>query len=213
MINTPATTPQRSLVTRLLNERNTAGTEFANPAWRDETTISRLTKESASETIDALFKLPLLVDGPPMTPAQEKFISTLLAERDLTDTKYAGFTEAPRMTRVQAHESIDALLDLPTLKVAERCGEGVYFLNGRVFKVKVAVHGSGRLYAQELDPETGRWSRASGMVNALTEENRMTPEQAAEFGRLYGVCALCGRTLTDEESIARGIGPVCAGKL
>ena len=30
---------------------------------------------------------------------------------------------------------------------------------------------------------------------------------------LAGSCGHCGRTLTNEESRARGIGPICAGKM
>ncbi len=41
----------------------------------------------------------------------------------------------------------------------------------------------------------------------------MTLEQAQEFGKLYGVCCRCAADLTDEDSIARGMGPVCAGKM
>lgn len=47
----------------------------------------------------------------------------------------------------------------------------------------------------------------------MHESERLTLEQAQEFGRLYGVCGICGATLTDETSIAAGIGPVCAGRL
>ena len=32
------------------------------------------------------------------------------------------------------------------------------------------------------------------------------------YGRELGVCGVCGRTLTDPESRAAGIGPVCAGR-
>lgn len=35
---------------------------------------------------------------------------------------------------------------------------------------------------------------------------------AREFGRVTGTCCCCGRTLTDAESIAAGIGPICATK-
>lgn len=38
------------------------------------------------------------------------------------------------------------------------------------------------------------------------------PKAAAiKAGRLTGICAVCARELTDPESIAAGIGPVCAG--
>ena len=33
-----------------------------------------------------------------------------------------------------------------------------------------------------------------------------------EYGNATGVCACCGATLTNDESKARGVGPVCAGK-
>lgn len=37
-------------------------------------------------------------------------------------------------------------------------------------------------------------------------------ESAITYGREIGACSMCGRTLTDPESIAAGIGPVCAEK-
>lgn len=35
----------------------------------------------------------------------------------------------------------------------------------------------------------------------------------AEIGILTGNCGICGKMLTNEESIASGIGPICAGKV
>lgn len=40
------------------------------------------------------------------------------------------------------------------------------------------------------------------------------PEEALRaYGRELGECGVCGRTLTNPESIAAGIGPICAGRL
>lgn len=37
------------------------------------------------------------------------------------------------------------------------------------------------------------------------------PERAAvAYGKLLGSCSCCGRELSDPESVARGIGPICA---
>jgi hypothetical protein len=36
---------------------------------------------------------------------------------------------------------------------------------------------------------------------------------AVKYGRESGCCAVCGRDLTDPESIARGIGPICAERM
>lgn len=104
-----------------------------------------------------------------------------------------------------------------------RATEGMYRKAGSIYKVQAAVHGSGKTYAKRLvetlvrDPKTGknkwRFEYAPGFVMELRPEHRLTIEQAKEFGALYGTCCVCGRTLTDEKSIAAGIGPVCAGKV
>lgn len=94
--------------------------------------------------------------------------------------------------------------------------EGWYKVGDDVFKVQVAHHGSGNLYAKRLvvtGPGEASWEYAPGMVRRLTDADRLSVEDAAAFGRLYGVCAVCGRTLTDEASIAAGIGPVCIRKV
>lgn len=40
------------------------------------------------------------------------------------------------------------------------------------------------------------------------------PEAAAiAFGKKWGKCSVCARDLSDEKSIARGIGPICAERM
>lgn len=100
--------------------------------------------------------------------------------------------------------------------------EGMYRKAGSIYKVQIAVHGSGKPYAKRLvetltiDPKTNKkkwkFEYAPGFVNELRPEHALTLEQAQEFGALYGTCCVCGRTLTKEESISAGIGPVCAEK-
>ncbi len=107
------------------------------------------------------------------------------------------------------------------LGATETAGEGWYSYDvtgddgrdeTRIAKVQKAAHGSGRLYAKRLDPEGG-WVYEAGLVGRLDEGMRLSVEDAAVFGKLYGVCAVCGRTLTDETSIEAGIGPVCRKRL
>jgi len=88
--------------------------------------------------------------------------------------------------------------------------EGMWTIGERIFKVQES-HGSGRLYAKELID--GRFEYAPGALRDLrTKGVKMTLEKAVEYGRLYGICCVCGRTLTDETSVAAGIGPVCSAK-
>lgn len=46
----------------------------------------------------------------------------------------------------------------------------------------------------------------------LSEIGADVREASIRYGREIGSCGVCGRTLTDPESRAAGIGPVCAGK-
>jgi len=95
--------------------------------------------------------------------------------------------------------------------------EGVYLHDGLVYKVQAAVHGSGHLYAKRLVVDEaggkGRFEYIKGMIRQLQPEEKMSLEQAREYGALYGVCCVCGAVLTDERSIERGIGPICEGRL
>jgi hypothetical protein len=90
--------------------------------------------------------------------------------------------------------------------------EGFWSLGERIFKVQ-SSQTSGHLYAKELTSDG--WSYLPGGATLLATQgaSRLTAETAERYGKLYGVCAICGRTLTNEESIERGIGPVCAGRM
>lgn len=107
-------------------------------------------------------------------------------------------------------------------KVRKPAAEGIYRKAGSIYKVQIAHHGSGKPYAKRLtetatiDPKSGKpkwkWVYAPGFVNELRSEHLLTLEEAKEFGKLYGVCCVCGAILTNEESIENGIGPICAQK-
>lgn len=94
---------------------------------------------------------------------------------------------------------------------------GFFEHEGSIVKVQRAVHGSGNLYAKRLvideASQSGSFVYEAGLIRKLRESDRLTKERAAELGHLYGMCIVCGATLTDEKSIERGIGPVCFGKL
>jgi hypothetical protein len=110
-----------------------------------------------------------------------------------------------------------------TLFVKPRRGpvteDGMYRLGETVYKVQIAVHGSGKLYAKRLvhqSDDTWRFVFESGAIRKLGAADKMTLEEAKAFGKLYEVCCVCGATLTDDSpggSIEQGIGPICAGKV
>ena len=89
-----------------------------------------------------------------------------------------------------------------------KTSKGVAFV-----KVLTAHYGSGRLYTKVWSPSAQKFVRASGWLKKTSEGTLMTKEEAAKFGALYNHCANCGKILSDEESVARGYGPVCASNM
>jgi len=133
----------------------------------------------------------------------------------------AGF-EADMVTRARAGVRLSegqlAAVERWQARESSPIVEGMYrTATGDIFKVQRAVHGSRQLYAKHLivseGQSRGEFEYEPGALGKLSATDRMTVEEAAEFGKLYGWCCVCGRQLTDEQSIAAGIGPVCASRV
>ena len=91
---------------------------------------------------------------------------------------------------------------------------GIYRQDDKIYCVRKARQ-SERVYAYQLILINGnepRWEYAAGKVYDLKVEEMISLEVAQEYGRRTGICCICGRFLTDEESVTKGIGPVCERK-
>lgn len=184
---------------------------------------AKLTKTEASAEIDKRLKA---APPRPMSDKQEGYLRSLMAKKAPTadvENMVAVINAAPEPRKV-ASEMIDDLRNAPTVQVpdAKELEDGIYRLDGTIYKVYVTVHGANQKAAKELVPVEG-WTfethgkkratfeyRGKAPLRKLTSAHRLTLEQAQEFGQIYGMCCCCGATLTDETSIANGIGPVCA---
>lgn len=177
----------------------------------------------------------------PITEGQARFMRNLIGQKlaPASELAVALLAKVDLLTKIEAKRHLDDLQRLPDYvapatadqpaprrRGPEVEADGMYRNpeTGEIFKVQVAHHGSGKLYAKKLveldEPvmKRGKEARydfvmARGAIMTIKPEWRMTAEDAAEFGRLYGVCCRCGLTLTDDESIARGMGKDCAGKM
>jgi hypothetical protein len=74
---------------------------------------------------------------------------------------------------------------------------------------RVQTSDEGRNYAKLLLP-SGGWDYERGAVYTLKPEERLTLAEISAWGISTGVCAICGRLLSTAESVAAGIGPICA---
>lgn len=170
-----------------------------------------------------------VTDTAPATDKQIRFLTTLLSDRDIESLTGANYERAFDLAtgsgkfigKREASSLIDALLHTPRndRPTVSEVPEGIHALDQadgsiEVRKVQVAKNGSGRKYGKVLDADTGRWDYAGQRgLRGLSDDTLMTREQAERFGALYGMCGVCGATLTDEDSIERGIGPVCATRV
>lgn len=174
------------------------------------------------------------------TQKQIDFINTLRDERihseesaDALDGARLDWAYSRFDTRA-ASALIGALLLLPRDESAPAAEVpslvGMHRSGNTIFKVQLSPT-SGREYAKRLEVglhcgddcggcdngepcefavDTFEFEYAPGALASLDEGTRLSLDEAKEFGVLYGTCIRCGRTLTDENSIVAGIGPVCA---
>lgn len=171
------------------------------------------------------------VAAAPISPKQEQLVRALLTERDLsaeTRPKFqarllqlAALTdlEVPRLSRDQATALIDTLFALPKIerKTEQEVPEGRYAVQPaegqlRFYKVDRPTEGRWAGYTFISRQESGDFRRISRGEQAqalrlITDQG--VKESAIRYGHELGVCALCGRTLTNEESREAGIGPKC----
>lgn len=86
---------------------------------------------------------------------------------------------------------------------------GMYMRDGVPVRVYPAKNGGHLLAKAFINEEWVYQGAASRFVNG---NQRMNLEEAIKFGLDFGICACCGRTLTNPESISAGIGPICRSK-
>ena len=136
-------------------------------------------------------------------------------------------TEASKMILcLEGQIEVEGVVTAPKRKVERvKLDDGYYLFNDTCYKVLHAVHGSGHQYAKKMvivltgekdengkPLKKGSWVREFGILGKLRPEHVLSRENSKHFGEIYGCCSRCGRTLTDEKSIAYGMGPWCRGE-
>lgn len=156
----------------------------------------------------------------PATPNQINYLRDLLATRvidaDVRSDLEARLSDGT-LDKDRASRAIDTLRSAP--KTAPKAAtasldEGVYRRDGVIFRVHRSRE-SGNLYAKRLEFDLfggskPRFVYAKGAISSLAPTHKMSRDEAKAFGVETGICCVCGAFLTDDKSVAEGIGPVCA---
>ena len=154
------------------------------------------------------------------TDKQRQFIVDLYKRKEIPREDYPQTADELlcAITSVDdASKAIDSLLELPDKGVAE--GRYAFEEGGRMrfFQVRKPDEGrwKGYTFVDELFGSPGDFSK-EGVRNRSERERILKviandDDALARFGRELGICGVCGSPLTNEESRALGIGPVCRG--
>lgn len=136
-------------------------------------------------------------DSPLSKADASRLIEHLIGERDRARA-------AQKAQRQQAQRE--------TTPAQAEISEGFYKTgDGNIYQVTQARHGS-HFLAKVLDQGTGKFEYAGAAKRFVKADQRMTLEEAKEYGKQTGNCLVCGRRLTAEASVEAGVGPVCAGR-
>lgn len=230
-----ATGPQNGLIGRLMAERDLSALDLPTSRYQAKLVAKyadqKLGKAEASELIDWLNDQPTLA-----TPKEDALLTARrlvgpkpASERQLAmvNARRAGKGLRPlaalELLAVDVDEELAIVAAMPDTKrpaAASELESGMYKVGDTIYKVYKAVHGSGKMCAKELvviefeDAEADVAFEYRGLAERfVTATDRMSLEDAKKFGAIYGVCCVCATTLTDEKSIAEGIGPVCGKRV
>lgn len=174
----------------------------------------------------------------PATEKQLEYLKALLADRtgwaDRVFFKESSLANGTPLTKREASYWIGKAKEVPAEPKPDgsptptgktympEIEDGVYRnVAGQIFKVYHTVHGNNTQVAKRLVVHSemdGTWTaefvyEGRKGLKGLTAAMLLTQEEAAEFGKVYGFCVRCGRTLTREESIHVGYGATCAGHM
>ncbi len=173
--------------------------------------LTVIPRKLASEALDILFNAPFKArpNVAPAATASSMANHRLYASEPAEETPWwdpdgntAGY-DVPASEPAAERPAAPVRNDGPA--VTE---EGSYRVGDAVYRVRRSKS-SGRLYAELLNADTGKFEYAKGEIFRITPEDRMTVADAERYGRAIGRCVVCGRTLTAKASVERSIGPVC----
>ena len=132
--------------------------------------------------------------------------------------------EAEKVARVQAAPEVTTTALEDAFGKAREAGLRrikVRFAGLEVSPASATSRNAGALYVKADGTYVGKITQGkflcvrecSEATQARVLETLKDPKAAAiAYGRETGSCSCCGRELTDPESVAAGIGPICAGK-
>lgn len=207
----PASGRQIGFIRKLMTNRDLTNWQYAG------TDPNRVGKDSASRVIDSLLALPERAVQASADNRQPNRYPSQCVRCDGPVAANAGYLVRTSDSQWKAEHRGDCptpTLAAPVERDWNKEDSGMYRepTTGQIYKVYCAVHGSGRMVCKLLNVDTRSFEYRGLAERYVRRDWRMTLDEAKQFGQIYGVCCVCAATLTDENSIREGIGPICGGR-
>jgi len=184
-------------------------------AERGQPVVEVKSKREAQQEIERLLELPVLVSFGRWAKVQNNWVVRIAGQFQPGDEV---------VVKKSSGEEQTVCLD----KLLQTVGQDTFWSLKKETGEKSTVYEPGMYRTDDDEIVKVKMNRAQtsiyGSVHdgdewvytpGITRKNltRLTIEEAAAYGKLYGVCIVCSRELTNPESIERGIGPVCINKI
>jgi|SRR3954470_23758336 len=232
---------QEWFINKLIGERDLTDLKLATNQTLDATEIPYMGLPAAKALIEKLLGMPIKGTNSPVkesnqtipgSPKQIDLINSLAKERNLSESDIKIMLKAKPTARLL----IDALFAMPKPNKAAQLKEeiskasnneeyvpteiipGFYRdTEGQVWKVQFNQAQTGMYALKRINKK--KYEYTTGAIKTLTPEMfvsinplDITLEEAKAYGRKTGTCYMCSRELTKQESIDKGIGPICESK-
>jgi hypothetical protein len=183
-------------------------------------TIERIASEASAKYARSLMLEKATATGTEAIAAAMSIDAWLIgrSQREVSATidrlKAEGFTGRAKATAAPSQEGIPSAEIVPAGRYAIETEDGA--TNGLAFyKVDRPEEGkwAGRVFVKLMvsdEEQRMSWAATKSILAKIAEVGAAAA--SARYGHEIGECGVCGRTLTNDESRERGIGPVCAAK-
>jgi hypothetical protein len=210
---------QAKLIRSLISNRDTRNITVYPGQTLDPTKVETMGLPAARALIDKLLNAPEL-SVRMATEGQKRYIASLnaqiidariqISEADINSVTFAEVNDVLNLLKsIINAEKEDAKRITPSVKPIS---EGAYWHEGRIVRVQKARQ-TGNLYATiQVEPNVDEFEYVRGLINKVNPDNMLTHEEMKAFAAEFHQCGDCGRRLTNKESIAYGIGPICRNK-
>jgi hypothetical protein len=219
----PATTKMVKFLKVLLSTKELAGIHIFPGQYATVETAHKNSFQGGKALIDKLINANDRPNAVRMaSQGQKGFIASLnsqikdpgyqISEADINSVTFAEVNDVLNLLKsiIKAEREDNANKNNTPTKT--EVTEGAYWYGELIARVQRSRQSNNLYVKLETGKGTGKFEYAPGVIRQIKAENMLTAEEMKAYAEVHHHCGDCGRKLTNKDSIAYGIGPICREK-